>query len=183
MSDPAFFGYGSLVNTRTHAYVAPRPATLPGWRRTWTHTRLRDVAFLSVRPCADSQIDGLIAHVPGADWAALDERERAYTRIDVTDRLRAAQPTALYQVAEEHQTGEVGPILRSYLDVVVQGYLHHFGKDGVARFFASTDGWHMPVEDDRSAPRYPRAQVLTPEETALVDHHLRRLTNPDGVPG
>ena len=33
------------------------------------------------------------------------------------------------------------PILLSYLDVVVQGYLAEFGEAGVARFFASTDGW------------------------------------------
>ncbi len=35
MSDPAFFGYGSLVNLRTHGYDDPRPATLHGWRRVW----------------------------------------------------------------------------------------------------------------------------------------------------
>lgn len=170
MSDPAFFGYGSLVNTATHDYPDAQRRTLPGWRRVWQQTTLREVAFLSVVPCAESEIDGLIARVPGADWGALDQREAAYRRIDVT---RAGDPpTAIYQVDPAHHAAHAGVILRSYLDVVVQGYLHQFGPDGVARFFASTDGWHLPVDDDTTAPRYPRAQVLSAAERDLVDQHL-----------
>ncbi|MEM7659430.1 MAG: hypothetical protein AAF399_25150, partial [Bacteroidota bacterium] len=67
---------------------------------------------------------------------------------------------------------EMHPILRSYLDTVVQGYLREFGVDGVARLFATTSGWEAPIRDDRVAPVYARAQPLTGEETALVDRHL-----------
>ena len=175
MSDPAFFGYGSLVNTKTHDYADPRPATLRGWRRVWQHTRLREVSYLSVTPCLETAIDGLVARVPGADWAALDLRERAYLRTDVTQALATPHPTAIYHVDPVHHSDTEGPILLSYLDTVVQGFLHHFGEDGVARFFDTTTGWHMAVHDDRAAPIYPRATILSPRERALVDLHLERV--------
>jgi hypothetical protein len=67
------------------------------------------------------------------------------------------------------------PILMSYLDVVVQGYLREFGQAGAEDFFATTDGWDIPVLDDRAAPRYPRHQALTGDERALVDALLREV--------
>ena len=176
MSDPAFFGYGSLVNLATHSYDDPRPAALPGWRRVWQRTNLRKAAFLSVAPCPDTVLHGVIARVPGADWVALDQREAAYQRHDVTVTVHhdgPKAPTAVYQVKPAHLSdAQDHPILRSYLDVVVQGYLQVHGEAGVAQFFDTTDGWDMPVFDDRTAPLYPRHQVLTAAETALVDHHL-----------
>lgn len=174
MSDPAFFGYGSLVNLSTHAYSDPRPARLTGWRRIWQSTSLRDTAFLSVLPDPTCTIDGVIARVPGADWAALDEREFAYQRQNVTVRLvhdGASSQSAVYQVDPDLHVATQHPILLSYLDVVVQGFLQMFGTDGVAAFFATTGGWG-PVMDDRHAPIYPRHRQLTKGETALVDQYL-----------
>ena len=181
MAAPYFFGYGSLVNRATHDFTAPRRAQLSGWRRVWCHTDLRPVAFLSVVPDAGTRLDGLIAHVPNDDWAGLDQREWAYDRLAVTGAV--AHPLAqdvdiaVYAVPE----GRYGaasvryPILLSYLDVVVQGYLREFGPDGVGRFFATTDGWQAPVLDDRAAPRYPRHQPLTRAEAGVVDTHLGDL--------
>jgi hypothetical protein len=63
----------------------------------------------------------------------------------------------------------------SYIDVVVQGYLREFGEEGVARFFATTDGWDAPVADDRADPIYLRHQTLTRAERALVDRWLDDL--------
>ncbi|WP_411645995.1 gamma-glutamylcyclotransferase family protein [Loktanella agnita] len=144
MNGPAFFGYGSLVNVATHDYADPRPATLQGWRRIWRRTNLRDAAFLSVEPAAGCTLQGLTAHVPGADWALLDQREAAYQRVDVTDRIRRNGPvssTAVYQVKPEHHSAGEHPILLSYLDVVVQGYLQVYGHRGAMHFFDTTDGW------------------------------------------
>lgn len=181
MSDPAFFGYGSLVNLATHVYADARPARLQGWRRVWRHTRLREVAFLSVEPDPASVIDGVVACVPGADWLALDAREAAYDRHDVSAAVLhdgPTSPTAVYQVSPQHVIAPSGdhPILRSYLDVVVQGYLRVYGAQGVAHFFATTSGWDTPIHDDRSNPVYPRHQRLTQAETDLVDQHLARIT-------
>ena len=165
-----FFGYGSLVNRRTHLYGGTA-LTVRGWRRAWRHTPLRPVAFLTAVPDAEAAIDGLAADVPGGNWAALDEREAAY--------LRTALPEGpqVYHIPEGHHgpATQAHPILRSYLDTVVQGYLAEFGRDGVARFFDTTSGWDAPIRDDRAAPLYPRAQQVTPEETALVDREPARV--------
>ncbi|KPP83788.1 MAG: putative protein involved in cation transport [Rhodobacteraceae bacterium HLUCCA08] len=180
MTHPAFFGYGSLVNRATHDYADPHPATLTGWRRVWKHSSRRPVAFLSVEPCDATELLGLIAQVPGADWAALDAREQAYIRRDVTHQVRhalAPRSTALYQAARGHiaPPSTEHPILLSYLDVVVQGYLNTHGADGARHFFATTAGWEGPVLDDRPAPLYPRHQYLDPRERKLVDNALADL--------
>ena len=172
MSDPAFFGYGSLVNLGTHDYADPTPATLKGWRRVWRTTSLRETAYLSVERCIKTEIKGIIAHVPGADWVALDAREAAYRRHDVTLDVGHHKPTAVYQIEPSH-VAQTGPqtILLSYIDTVVQGFLHVFGEECVTHFFDTTDNW-QPIINDRAHPRYPRHQPLSHSEQGLVDHHL-----------
>ena len=168
---PRFFGYGSLVNRRTHAYPDARATSVADWRRAWRHTARRDVAYLTATPDPGGRIDGLSAGVPGADWTALDLREAAY--------LRATLPSgeAIYHIPDGmHGAPDAAhPILMSYLDVVVQGFLDEFGEAGVERFFATTDGWDAPLRDDRAAPTYPRAQTLGREERAVVDRWLARV--------
>lgn len=178
MSDPQFFGYGSLVNLKTHSYANPRRATLKGWQRVWQQSNERNVAFLSVLPAAGFEIDGLIATVQDGDWAALDAREREYDRKDVTSTLGESVPTAIYQASDDFiATGDATrPILLSYLDVVVQGFLQHFGGDGVTRFFDTTERWQTPVLNDRTAPIYPRHVETSEAERQLVDRHLNRLS-------
>jgi len=176
MSDARFFGYGSLVNRATHAYPDPRPARLEGWRRVWVHTGLRPVAYLSVEP-AEGEILGLVAEVPGGDWTALDRREAAYDRHPVTTRLHACgteMAARVYAVPPGHAAppDTRHPVVLSYIDTVVQGFLEVFGRAGAAHFFETTAGWGGPITDDRAAPRYPRATALTAAERAIVDRHL-----------
>lgn len=180
MSDPFFFGYGSLVNRATHTYPQARTARVTGWARTWQGTTLRRVAFLTAVPAPGQQIEGLIAAVPDGDWAALDIRERAYARHSVTLHTNdAAQPDTdlqIYSVAAEHaDTSDAHPILLSYLDTVIQGYLQEFGETGAQAFFKTTGGWHHPLIDDRAAPVYPRAQTITRDEAAFVDAQLAAI--------
>jgi hypothetical protein len=181
MSDPFFFGYGSLVNRRTHGYGEAYHARVAGWRRVWRHTALRDIAFLSVEPAAGVELEGLIAAVPGGDWRALDERESGYDRQRLVEGLAhsATRPVTaeIYAVPDRNGAppGTLHPILLSYLDVVVQGYLREFGEAGAERFFETTRGWEAPVADDRAAPRYPRAQSLSARERGLVDAALAAL--------
>ncbi|MCZ7676512.1 MAG: gamma-glutamylcyclotransferase [Roseovarius sp.] len=180
-TDGWFFGYGSLVNRATHGYGPALPARLGGWRRVWRHTRLRPVAYLTVVPDPGGEIDGLIAAVPGTGWAALDAREGAYARLpaghQISHALAHAPRIALYAIPEgRHGTPDKAcPVLLSYIDVVVQGYLREFGEAGVGRFFATTHGWDAPVLDDRAAPRYPRHRLLSTDERTLVDDHLAAL--------
>lgn len=178
MNDPAFFGYGSLVNAATHNFADPRPATLHGWRRVWRGTHLRQAAFLSVQPSIGGVLHGIVAKVPGADWAALDQREAAYQRNDVSDTVRhdgPKAPTAVYQVKTAHVADAPHPILLSYLDVVVQGYLQTYGMEGVAHFFATTDGWDAPILNDRQDPIYARHRKLSADEQAVVDQYLAAM--------
>ncbi|WP_422050275.1 gamma-glutamylcyclotransferase family protein [Shimia sp.] len=181
MTASYFFGYGSLVNEKTHDYEDLHKATLQGWRRAWRHTNLRPIAFLTAEPDETCEIEGIIAHVPNDDWAALDKREFAYDRVGATSAIRHAKPAEI-DIAVYHVPADQGlspdvrhPIWLSYLDVVIQGYLRHFGEAGVARFFATTAGWDAPILNDRAAPNYPRKQDLSADETALVDMHLRAV--------
>lgn len=177
-----FFGYGSLVNRTTHDFSEAHTATATGWRRAWRSTRLRPVSFLTAVPDTSCTIDGLIAHVPNDDWAALDAREHAYARVDAADQVRhslgnSAASIALYAIEDGHHfdPGLESPILLSYLDVVIQGYLTEFGEAGAMRFFDTTSGWDAPLLNDRTKPLYPRHTLLTADELAFVDDALARL--------
>ncbi|MEM8555941.1 MAG: gamma-glutamylcyclotransferase family protein [Pseudomonadota bacterium] len=175
------FGYGSLVNHNTHIFERYRVAELRGWRREWVLTSLRPVVFLSARPCPNSTIWGLAADVRDSDWAGLDERERGYDRhaVDPFDRdgLPMLSGIQVYSVSEGvRATGGKGTIILSYLDVVVEGYLEHFGEAGVTAFFDTTDGWDTPVWDDRDAPVYPRHRIVSDQVRAQVDSQLARLS-------
>jgi hypothetical protein len=175
-----FFGYGSLVNRRTHDYAPAHPARVDGWRRVWRATGLRRLAFLSVEPADGVAIEGLVAEVPGGDWAALDRREAAYQRRPLAPEAieaPAGGDVVLYVVPDDPTPPALAehPILLSYLDVVVQGFLAEFGPEGVERFFATTAGWEVPVLDDRAAPRYPRAQRTEGAAQTLVEAHLGRI--------
>ncbi len=179
MENAYFFGYGSLVNRQTHTYADARPAQLSGWTRAWHHTDLRPVAFLTVVPMAGSKIDGLIARVDGS-WADLDHRERAYDRItteNVTHDLPHAPDIAVYAIPEgKHgKPTRAHPVLLSYIDTVIKGFLTEFGEAGVARFFETTQGWDAPVAEDRAQPIYPRHTPLSAWERGLVDRHLADL--------
>lgn len=178
MKHPAFFGYGSLVNRATHDYAPATPARLAGWRRVWRHSTLRPVSFLSVERAEGVVIHGLVAAVPDDNWAALDARERAYDRAPLHPGAIAheadwAHSVQVYELINDHQApSQNAPLLLSYIDTVVQGFLREFGEAGVAEFFATTTGWDAPILNDRVSPRYARHQRLERSETALVDAHL-----------
>jgi len=172
MTQALIFGYGSLVNRETHDNAA-HPARLSGWRRVWRYTVFRPAAFLSVEPAAGVDIEGLVLQIPGS-LAALDARETAYVRHQVTAAVARTAELAgeiqVYAVAPQHlHQGSTHPILLSYLDAVLQGFLREFGEAGARRFFETTAGWNTPVLDDRADPTYPRHQTLSRAERDTVD--------------
>lgn len=177
----AVFGYGSLVNRRTHDTPAAWPGQITGWRRAWRASPLRARPYLTVVPEPGAVTWGLVATVPDEGWPALDAREHAYAREPLGEALSHTAPGPLqavvYAIAPgaHHAPGPENPVLLSYIDVVVQGFLAEFGPEGAAHFFESTEGWQVPVTDDRARPAYARAEALTPEERALVDAGLSGL--------
>jgi len=172
MSGTHVFGYGSLVNARTHGFGAVEPARLSGFRRVWQPSPLRRLAYLTVVP-GDGAVLGATAAVPPASWPELDERERAYRRHALPGpAIGGREGVQVYAVAAVVPPHPGQPILLSYIDVVVQGFLEVHGVEGVRDFFASTAGWETPVLDDRAAPRYARAQSVSDAERAHTDEGL-----------
>lgn len=177
-----FFGFGSLVNTATHKYLAITPAIVTGWERAWVNNDHYDHAFLSVTGDASNAIQGLMAEVPNNDWAELDLREAGYKRLVLqpddwqqahSDRQAvgsAALEMGLTDVQMyQHASGEFArdqkPILWSYLETVLYGYHQWFGEEGVRGFIATTRAW-VSIVDDRKSPQYPR---YVPAEGAAVE--------------
>lgn len=186
----AYFGYGSLVNRATHRtdIVGYSKVTLKGWRREWLarpNNSFGKVVLLSVKPCENGEIDGLVVFDHARNQASLDERESNYDRHFVTDssitehnwaisdesNIRTKKATSIYVATPFPQPDEYKQyrILRSYLDAVMQGYLNKFGHEGVARFVSSTDNFEVGILEDRNDPRYPRAVKTTQKEQNLFD--------------
>lgn len=183
------FGYGSLVNEDTLATgTRAIRVRLTGWRRAWRHSGLS--AFgqrctLTVYPVPDGAIDGVVIAQRMETLPALDAREGQYTRHAVNDdalewlepRPDGWPPPFVYVGnAEYRRSGDADhPIMLSYLDVVIAGFMRTFGAAGADRFLQTTDDWHVPVLDDRAAPRYPRALSLSSGERRRVDRCLDDL--------
>lgn len=182
----AYFGYGSLVNRDTlrTSYVDAQPVRLRGWRRCWRPRMDGDrigwhlpTSLLSARQVPGSVIDGLLVFDRLSNLPSVDEREFTYDRIAVPHEqlevINGQKPECTVYVYEA-QSNEAShdpehPILQSYLDAVLQGFLREFGRQGVQDFLASTDGFDRTVHSDRHDPVYPRAVTLAEDERQFFD--------------
>jgi len=172
----AYFGYGSLVNLgslRT-PYISAHRATLKGWKRTWlSQGDMPDMALLSVVEAQDAEIDGLLIIDHADSLPDLDKREAQYSRVTLDNKkitLHESQiktDSKFLYVADQLPTTSENKIARSYLDVVMQGYLHQFGEDGLQRFIDTTVNFDIQIIEDRKRPLYPRATQLTEQEKKI----------------
>ncbi|MEM0906547.1 MAG: gamma-glutamylcyclotransferase [Pseudomonadota bacterium] len=168
------FAYGSLVNRGTLPGVSHvEQGVAMGFSRAWraaSRTQTGGRCSLSVVAQAGESIEGLILTFDDDVFPAIAERERNYDALRLHDQddviIFRAKAAADRFGDHEH------PILLSYVDTTLQGYVREFGIEGARRFMASTLGWHVPIVDDRHAPIYPRAQALSASEEALVDECL-----------
>ncbi len=198
-----YFGYGSLVNraTLTTGHVQAHRARLKGWRRTWRprpdmgpDTGAPGVilpegltpSLLSAHRADGFSIDGLLVIDFAVNLGDVDTREFRYHRRDIAladleftepdHGLDADITLHVYEARTEHPPAHgPAPILRSYLDVVMQGFLREFGPDGLQRFVSETEAFHTPIHEDRAGPLYPRAVRLSPAEVELFDAVLGRV--------
>ncbi len=179
----AYFGYGSLVNLgslRT-PYISAHRVTLNGWKRIW-QTRPADpgsfavtdgLAFLSAVQTDNAKIDGMLITDHASSLKSLDERESLYSRVTLNPNdlhhhdEKVNTPDQFLYVADEYPAGSNTKILRSYLDVVMQGYFQHFGEQGLEDFFSTTLNFDLEIQEDRDKPLYPRATHLNSDELAL----------------
>lgn len=177
------FGYGSLAAETDFLPTRERHprgwvADLTGHRRVWGvamdnsvairgYKRYLDpesgdpptvmVAFLDVVLDAGEMVNGVLTPVTAESLDALDNRERNYRRVDVTDRVRPAAPTRVWTFvgrpdARERLRGALATgdavISRGYLRGVERGF-RRLGDAEWQGYVASTDPPPCPVRDLR----------------------------------
>ena len=180
-----YFGFGSLVNTATLRtnYVDTIPVVLNGWRRHWQGRPGIDdpeIALLSIHRHEQSKLHGLLVVDNLENLTKVDEREEGYQRIRLGSEDFAIAtgtqelPEALYvYVANPAREPDARPpLLQSYLDAVMQGYLHQFGASGLSHFIETTIGFDREIIKDRHQPQYPRAIRLEKNHADLFDDTL-----------
>lgn len=188
-----YFGYGSLVNreTRPPDEVA-NTARLKGWRRVWEHrvtdpNRDKPCTSLSVEPLSAGEagsIDGVIVSIPPERLAQLDEREAGYERLALPATLFdlpegfIGEKVMVYRSLPENRAlaDAEHPILQSYIDCVMAGYLNRFEQPGLEALMNSTRGWDRTILNDRDDPFYPRWVAVDEARCALFDEYIGRAS-------
>jgi cation transport regulator ChaC len=174
------FGYGSLAGLPPGA----RPCGLAGWRRSWgvamdngvdlpgykhfvTPAGERPalmVAFLTIAPHEGARVNGVAFPVADAELAGLDDRERNYRRVEVTDHLDADLHGRVWAYAgldaarERFETGRREgrlAIASSYYDRVLAGFDQLGQRE---RFDRLTEPLPAPVVELEVVLHAPRAE-------------------------
>lgn len=190
------FGYGSLVNKNTLSSDSTTAVSgrLHGWVRQWKHCvdttqYLKDafgkVCVLTVDSSKDAELDGILLLDSHEKLEKYDKREIGYKRKRIDFETILIDPRCLAQdhVSKEcyvyvsepqhHRWGNSEfPILRSYIDCVLAGFLEVYGREGIEKFIDSTEGWDAPILNDRATPIYPRAVILPQSDRQLIDDVL-----------
>jgi len=181
------FAYGSLLNKKTWSFEATLELVhLQGWVRQWRQLvplNGRNICALSISPDPKQGIEGVILKVDDSALQSLGGREVGYDKSILEGKdLRSSQrkkpliidnPTT-YLASKETSiwANQEAPILLSYIDVVAKGYFDLFGWEGVMNFFKSTQGWYLPILNDREDPIYPRATKHDQEFLDLIDQQI-----------
>ena len=148
-------------------------------------------SLLTAEPDPESAIDGLLIIDFAANLGEVDVREVRYHRRDIVlsdlelgigglqqapeFTIDPALRLHVYEARSELPAAQgPSPILRSYLDAVMQGFLREFGPEGLNRFVSETGAFDAPIHEDREAPLYPRAVRLSREEAELFEAALGR---------
>lgn len=129
-------------------------------------------------------IAGVVVRLPLSELPVLDAREAGYERLSLPVGDFALSPELEQQMAEEGVdhimvyrsrapnrvlADSEHPVLLSYVDCVMAGYLERFGAEGVQAMVSSTRGWEQSVFDDRVDPFYPRWVTVSPDKQQLFD--------------
>ncbi len=189
-----YFGYGSLVNRNTRpAQEEAHSARLKGWQRVWDHrvtdpNRNQRCTSLSIEPSPGVAVEGVIVRLNLDKLPQLDEREAGYDRLvlpasdfDLSEELleqmarEGMDDTIMVYRSQEHNRGLADtehPVLQSYVDCVMAGYLHRFGEEGVNALVSSTRGWECSLFNDRAEPFYPRWVEVSSADQQYFDGRI-----------
>lgn len=186
-----YFAYGSLVNPATWPTdFDADPAVLHGWLRSWSHcieTESGKVCALAIVRRRHKAVRGVLL-TGRLSVEEMDRREIGYLRREVRVTCQRGQRltgkivrASVYIGSPNHlrRGSREFPIWRSYLDCVLAGYYELGGRRAVAEFIASTEGWDVPILDDRKKPKYPRrsgasASALRIIDASMAEHGLPR---------
>lgn len=188
-----YFGYGSLVNRNTRpAEEIAHSARLKGWQRVWDHRvsdpyRDKRCTSLSIEPSPEVAVEGVIVRLDLDKLPQLDEREAGYDRLvlpasdfDLPEDLQeqmameGIEDIMVYRSQEQNRglADAENPVLQSYVDCVMAGYLHRFGEEGVNALVSSTRGWECSLFNDRTTPYYPRWVEVSPADQQYFDDSI-----------
>jgi hypothetical protein len=189
----AYFGYGSLVNELTwlqseRFHSERHPVEIENWTREWGHcvdTPRGPMCALTAARAAGTHIQGILIRCDAADLAQVDAREAGYDRVELPRRdVRSSGdlPDKLYIYTSRSPHYRPGgadyPILFSYVEAVLHGFLSVFKTEGVDAFIRSTSGWTAPVLDDRDRPQYRRSprKLISIEDKLYIEQKIRQIT-------
>jgi len=156
-----------------------------------------------------SVLEGVLVPIAAEDLPELDAREAGYDRhwvpisqFSLGEAVRAGDRTgpvacppsvdpvhvntisevAVYRSKpENHCLADTDhPILQSYVDCVMAGYLSLFDESGLDHFLNTTVGWQQPITNDRAYPQYPRAVSLEKTQHQHFDALVARLQSQSG---
>lgn len=173
------FGYGSLIDSASRAKTGETgisaPVHVQGFQRSWNVVAVQG-GYMAVGILQDqaSWCNGVIVEVPVEELPKFDARERYYDRVLVphesitvlSDLTLQDDSVWAYVVSEPGQPSESYPLIQSYIDVMLTGCLA-ISSEFATDFVTSTEGWHAPWVQDRSAPRYQRAMTEVPAASEI----------------
>ena len=177
------FAYGSLLPAGATALPAEaRPCRLTGWRRSWGVAMDNGVdlpgykhfvtpggerpalmvAFLDIAPEPAAGVNGTALPVSDAELPGLDERERNYERVEVTEQIDAGLPGRVWayagldaareRLALGRREGRLA-IASSYHARVLAGFDLLGQRDAFARLTAPMPAPVVDLEVVLAAPR------------------------------
>lgn len=163
------FGYGALVTDvggtaaelagfrRFWGVAMDNSQTIPGYKYYVDEDGARPdlyVAYLDIEPDASASVNGACTEVEHDGLDALDDRERSYTRVEVTDAIEDPPGRVWAYAGSREGRGrlsrglEIGRavISREYLDRVEAGF-RALGPDEYDAFRSSCASDGLPVRD------------------------------------
>ena len=111
------------------------------------------ITFLNIRPYQGKTIAGILFRVSHQELKKLDQRERNYQRIDVTQRIeeqvegKAWVYRGLKEAEQRYEEGlkqENGMIAQDYFDSIHYGY-GLWGQETLFNYMATTDKPRVPI--------------------------------------
>ncbi len=167
-------GYGSLINPREREKIGlTRDVDLVrvhDYARKWNVQAINQKTYLGVVPFSSGVMNAVLIPVNDDQLHQLDDRERAYDRLEVKDVVRAVNESVdhdpctkiwIYVPKVEWRSEIPTPrcaVKRRYVDTVMEGCLY-YGDQFAAEFIATTTLWEQYWFENRTAPHALREKI------------------------